>query len=94
LFYYYSESNHSTIKLKDGRKLDFEVAKTNLLNALQKNKELFLNSLTSSSTDDDYDDDYDNHESSYEKYGGYNGYDDDTIDDAFEGDPENTWNVD
>lgn len=28
------------------------------------------------------------------KYGGYNGYDDDTIDDAFEGDPELTWNID
>lgn len=31
---------------------------------------------------------------SYEKYGGYNGYDDFTIDAAFEGDPEATWNVD
>ena len=30
----------------------------------------------------------------YEKYGGYNGFDDDAIDSAFEGDPENTWNVD
>ena len=28
------------------------------------------------------------------KYGGYNGYDDDTIDSAFEGDPELTWNID
>lgn len=38
----------------------------------------------------------DNHEDGhgYEKYGGYNGYDDDTIDNAFEGDPMNTWNVD
>ena len=31
---------------------------------------------------------------SYEKYGGYNGYDDFTIDTVFEGDPEATWNVD
>ena len=31
---------------------------------------------------------------SYSQYGGYNGYDDDTIDSAFEGDPEATWNVD
>lgn len=30
----------------------------------------------------------------YEEYGGYNGYDDFTIDAAFEGDPEATWNVD
>ncbi len=41
--------------------------------------------------DDHYDDDYG---SSSEKYGGYNGYSDDAIDDAFEGDPMNTWNVD
>ncbi len=32
--------------------------------------------------------------SGIEMYGGYNGYDDDTIDCAFEGDPEATWNVD
>lgn len=56
---------------------------------------LFTNTLEN--TDDDYEtwdnnDDY--YESSYEKYGGYNGYDDDAIDNAFEGDPENTWNVD
>ena len=31
---------------------------------------------------------------SYEEYGGYNGYDDDTIDDAFDGYLEATWNVD
>ena len=31
---------------------------------------------------------------SYEKYGGYNGYDDDTIDYGFDGHPEATWNVD
>jgi hypothetical protein len=38
-------------------------------------------------TDDEYG-------SSGEKYGWYNGFSDDAIDDAFEGDPENTWNVD
>ena len=42
----------------------------------------------------DHYDDYDDYGSSYEKYGGYNGYSDDVIDDAFEGDPMNTWNVD
>ncbi len=30
----------------------------------------------------------------FEKYGGYNGFDDDTIDAAFEGDPDLTWNID
>lgn len=32
--------------------------------------------------------------SSYSKYGGYNGFDDQTIDEAFDGNPELTWNVD
>lgn len=48
------------------------------------------------STDDyyypyDYDDSFDNESS---KYGGYNGYDDDTIDEAFDGNPGLTWNID
>ena len=30
----------------------------------------------------------------YDEYGGYNGYDDYTIDSAFDGDPEATWNID
>lgn len=42
--------------------------------------------------DDDYDDDYERQ--SYSKYGGYNGFDDETIDSAFEGMPEATWNID
>jgi hypothetical protein len=36
----------------------------------------------------------DSYGSSGKKYGGYNGFSDDAIDDAFEGDPMNTWNVD
>ena len=31
---------------------------------------------------------------SYEEYGGYNDWNDKTINDAFDGDPEATWNVD
>lgn len=38
--------------------------------------------------------DYSEGDSRYEKYHGYNGYDDDTIDEAFDGFPEATWNVD
>lgn len=30
----------------------------------------------------------------YSKYGGYNGWDDNTIDEAFDGNPELTWNID
>lgn len=39
-------------------------------------------------------DEFQEYESGYDKYGGYNEYDDDTIDNAFDGDPSNTWNVD
>jgi hypothetical protein len=46
---------------------------------------------------EEYEDEYDSNddwESSSEKYGDAYGYDDDTIDSAFEGDPENYWNID
>lgn len=43
------------------------------------------------SYDSFYDDDNDG---SYSKYGGYNGWDDNTIDEAFDGNPELTWNID
>lgn len=39
-------------------------------------------------------DDIDSQAFSYSKYGRYNGWDDDSIDEAFDGDPELTWNVD
>lgn len=39
-----------------------------------------------------YDDDDD--DGPYSKYGGYNGWDDNTIDEAFDGNPELTWNID
>lgn len=44
----------------------------------------------------DYDYSYDSYDDgpSYSKYGGYNGYDDNTIDSAFEGMPGATWNID
>lgn len=43
----------------------------------------------------DYDSFYDDDDGgSYSKYGGYNGWDDNTIDEAFDGDPELTWNID
>ena len=43
--------------------------------------------------DDYYDNNYDD-DNGYSKYGGYNGYDDNTIDEAFDGDPSLTWNCD
>lgn len=44
--------------------------------------------------EDDYYNGWDDYGTSGEKYGYYNGYSDDVIDDAFEGCPEATWNVD
>ena len=44
--------------------------------------------------EDDYYNEWDDYGTSGEKYGYYNGYSDDVIDDAFEGCPEATWNVD
>lgn len=43
--------------------------------------------------DDIFDDDYPD-KRPYSKYKGYNDWPDDAIDEAFEGDPESTWNVD
>ena len=43
---------------------------------------------------DSYYDDDDDDGGQYSKYGGYNGWDDNTIDEAFDGNPELTWNID
>lgn len=43
---------------------------------------------------DSYDEDYDYDRRSYSEYNGAYGFDDDTINSAFEGDPENYWNID
>lgn len=37
---------------------------------------------------------YDDDERTYDKYNGIYGLDDDTIDSAFEGDPDAYWNID
>jgi hypothetical protein len=69
---------------------------SSFIQGIKNNSDLFFEENIEDD-EGDYDDDegdYDNYGSSYEKYGGYNGWSDDVIDDAFEGDPENTWNVD
>ncbi len=76
----------------------FEVDHTETINSfvqgIKNNSNLFVDENIDDYEDDDNEPDYDDYGSSYEKYGGYNGWSDDVIDDAFEGDPENTWNVD
>jgi hypothetical protein len=62
------------------------------LSTAYENKNAMIEQREDDSDDSyDYEDDYDN---SGEKYGWYNGWSDDAIDNAFEGDPMNTWNVD
>ena len=59
-------------------------------------KELYFypnfNTITRGNTTPYYEENDDN--ISFSKYGGYKGYDDETIDEAFDGDPSLTWNVD
>lgn len=53
-----------------------------------------FNRKRETSSNDYSDNGNDEYGSRFEKYGGYNDYDDDTIDEAFDGFPEATWNVD
>jgi len=62
--------------------------KQNQYMVLNKSNELVIS---------DFNEMYNHHDfygQSGEKYDWYNGWSDDAIDDAFDGDPENTWNVD
>ena len=62
--------------------------KQNQYMVLNKSNELVISDFNELYNHHDY------YGQSGEKYGWYNGWSDDAIDDAFEGDPENTWNVD
>lgn len=89
LFYYYSELNE--IKIDNFKKEKFEFLRT-----LIQSKNFFENTKDIQNNIDDYHeyDDIDEKSFSYYLYGGAYGYDDETINTAFEGDPENQWNVD
>ena len=74
---------------KDDRdNLDFEPPRILLSDSIKKPKS------QSNYSDYRYDDEFSDDESSYRKYGGYNGWDGNTIDEAFDGNPELTWNID
>ena len=60
---------------------------------VNQNTEILDNEVENNNLDYDSSDYIDGYNPSYEMYGGYNGYDDDTINDAFDGDPLNTWNI-
>lgn len=64
---------------------------SNLMVSEQHKRDKFVDIQQSYGSDYPYDEPGWN---SYDEYGGYNGYDDFTIDSAFDGDPEATWNID
>lgn len=69
----------------------------NFVKFLRENAMIFKVDFEDHDEYEDYENDdnsYSDYGTSYDKYGGYNGYSDDVIDDAFEGDPMNTWNID
>ena len=74
----------------DGEYLHNKLSK--FVSDIRINSKLFLTKAEShSGNSNEYHNDYG---SSYDEYGGYNDWSDDVINDAFEGDPEATWNVD
>ena len=75
-----------------GKKIVLDSCKAVVLD--NKSVEEAVNMFKSDRKDNRLIDNDDDNIHSYEKYGGYNDFDDDTIDDAFEGYPELTWNVD
>jgi tetratricopeptide (TPR) repeat protein len=90
---------NGTVILTENRTLNVSTAFEDFLSSLKADENLF--GVVELGEDEegyepDYDDydDYDDYSPSYDKYGGAYGYDDDTIDSAFEGDPENYWNID
>ena len=90
---------NGTVILTENRTLNVSTAFEDFLSSLKADENLF--GVVEFGEDEegyepDYNDydDYDDYSPSYDKYGGAYGYDDDTIDSAFEGDPENYWNID
>jgi tetratricopeptide (TPR) repeat protein len=90
---------NGTVSLTENRTLNVLTAFEDFLSSLKADENLFGVAELGEDEEgyepdyDDYDD-YDDYSPSYDKYGGAYGYDDDTIDSAFEGDPENYWNID
>ena len=101
IMYKEGETFQSAGKYKTVREDDKMVAKFNfrIEGTLENHHSLFGNQemkVTTSVPGNHpwYYDESDRYVSRYDKYNGYNGFDDDTIDNAFEGDPSATWNVD
>ncbi|WP_288372429.1 hypothetical protein [uncultured Algoriphagus sp.] len=82
------KSNLNNPKIVEGLKKYIDLQNTKKLKYQN-----YLNFIKKKNYEDDFwDNDF--YDSGTTKYGGYNGFDDFTIDEAFDGDPEATWNVD
>lgn len=84
------------VELTNGTKLNSFSAINSFIETLDHDKHLF--DIITENEVDYYEDhefqDFDDDGLDYSKYGGAYGYDDNTIDSAFEGDPDNYWNID
>lgn len=90
-FFILDQFSDEKIKLANGTEVNLIEEKKKLNDALVHQKMLFVPNLEVNVEETSNSYDYSN--SSYEEFGGYMGYDDDTINDAFEGDPSNIWNI-
>ena len=87
-------SNHAEV-LKE----EYDNKKTDNNTQFEKPSVILSDRIPEPKERHDYDYGYDSYrddddEGPYSKYGGYNGWDDNTIDEAFDGNPELTWNID
>jgi hypothetical protein len=90
--YYYIKKNENNPKFGSWHIMDREgMYITDFVEGFEEDaKDALMAHLNNSSPDDDQE----GRDISFSKYGGYNDWDDDSIDEAFDSDPELTWNVD
>lgn len=83
-----------------GKRMVYNSCREVLINGMDYQKAATLyekkssNNIQDVNVEDESNNGEDNYGKSGEHYGWYNGYSDDAIDDAFDGDPMATWNVD
>ena len=86
--------------LGSGKQMVYNSCREVLINGMDYQKAATLyekkssNNIQDVNVEDESNNGEDNYGKSGEHYGWYNGYSDDAIDDAFDGDPMATWNVD
>lgn len=84
------------LTLDNSEKITMKQVYTDFIYSLKEDENLFIKNDYDEFDIDDDSYNYNNNDNrpSYSKYGGANGLDDRTIDDAFDGDADNYWNID